>query len=171
MSSTSTAWKRRSRALLSEQAGAADCLRERFKGARWLRHPTGLVVPASALEPIAAASPSEVPEWQLRFPPPMIEFAKHRPGYEFWWSKIPGSRLAVNVRGQPGHRTTTAHLQAAYPFVAEGGLGGRGVYIGRDVYGGSFCYDPWELYGKELTSPSAAVIGIVGRAKSSLVKT
>jgi type IV secretory pathway VirB4 component len=77
----------------------------------------------------------------------------------------------MNVKGKPGHRTTTAHMQAAYPFVAEGGLGGRGVYIGRDVYGGSFCYDPWELYGRELTSPNAVVIGIVGRAKSSLVKT
>ena len=77
----------------------------------------------------------------------------------------------MRAKGQPGHRTTTAHIQAAYPFVAEGGLGGRGVYIGRDVYGGSFCYDPWELYGRELTSPNAVVIGIVGRAKSSLVKT
>src|SRR5204862_211619 len=75
-------------------------------------------------------------------------------------------RAAVRANGQPGHRGTTAHVQAAYPFVAEGGLGGRGVYIGRDVYGGSFCYDPWELYGKELTSPNAVVIGIVGRAKS-----
>ena len=54
------------------------------------------------------------------------------------------------VRGeQPGHVATTAHLQAAYPFVAEGGLGGRGVYIGRDAYGGSFVYDPWELYGQQ----------------------
>src|SRR3954452_1097183 len=77
----------------------------------------------------------------------------------------------MNVKGQPGHRGTTARVQAAYPFVAEGGLGGRGVYVGRDVYGGSFCYDPWELYGKELTSPNAVVIGIVGRAKSSLVKS
>jgi hypothetical protein len=77
----------------------------------------------------------------------------------------------VKAKGQPGHRSTTARIQAAYPFVAEGGLGGRGVYVGRDVYGGSFCYDPWELYGKELTSPNAVVIGIVGRAKSSLVKT
>jgi hypothetical protein len=77
----------------------------------------------------------------------------------------------VKARGQPGHRATTAHIQAAYPFVAEGGLGGRGVYVGRDVYGGSFCYDPWELYGKALTSPNAVVIGIVGRGKSSFVKT
>jgi type IV secretory pathway VirB4 component len=79
--------------------------------------------------------------------------------------------LGLSRAGQPGHRSTTAHFQAAYPFVAEGGLGGRGVYIGRDVYGGSFCYDPWELYGRELTSPNAVVVGIVGRAKSSLVKT
>ena len=77
----------------------------------------------------------------------------------------------MRTRGQPAHRTTTAHIQSAYPFVAEGGLGGRGVYIGRDVYGGSFCYDPWQLYGRELTSPNAVVVGIVGRAKSSLVKT
>ena len=79
--------------------------------------------------------------------------------------------MIIVGRGQPGHRATTAHFQAAYPFVAEGGLGGRGVYIGRDVYGGSFCYDPWELYGRELTSPNAVVVGMVGRAKSSLVKT
>ena len=75
------------------------------------------------------------------------------------------------VGERPGHTATTAHAQAAYPFVAEGGLGGRGVYIGRDAYGGSFVYDPWELYGRELTSPNMLVIGQIGRAKSSLVKT
>ena len=82
-----------------------------------------------------------------------------------------GRRDCGERGSQPGHRATTAHIQAAYPFVAEGELGGRGVYLGRDVYGGSFCYDPWELYGEELTSPNAVVIGIVGRGKSSLVKT
>jgi type IV secretory pathway VirB4 component len=80
--------------------------------------------------------------------------------------------LPARVTGaRPGHCATTAHIQAAYPFVAEGGLGGRGVYIGRDAYGGSFVYDPWELYGRELTSPNMLVIGQIGRAKSSLVKT
>lgn len=78
-------------------------------------------------------------------------------------SRIAGER--------PGHAATTAHVQAAYPFIAEGGLGGRGTYIGRDAYGGSFVYDPWELYGRELTSPNMLVIGQIGRAKSSLVKT
>jgi type IV secretory pathway VirB4 component len=85
---------------------------------------------------------------------------------------VSGGLLPARVPGErPGHAATTAHLQAAYPFVAEGGLGGRGVYIGRDAYGGSFVYDPWELYGRELTSPNMLVIGQIGRAKSSLVKT
>jgi type IV secretory pathway VirB4 component len=83
-----------------------------------------------------------------------------------------GGLFPGRVAGErSGHAATTAHLQAAYPFVAEGGLGGRGVYIGRDAYGGSFVYDPWELYGRELTSPNMLVIGQIGRAKSSLVKT
>jgi type IV secretory pathway VirB4 component len=72
---------------------------------------------------------------------------------------------------RPAHRVTTAHLQAAYPFISEGGLGSEGVYIGRDVFGGSFCYDAWSLYGKEITGPNMLVIGQIGYAKSSLVKT
>ncbi len=49
-----------------------------------------------------------------------------------------GQRLAE----RDAHRATTANAQAIYPFVAEGGLGGRGAYIGRDLYGGSFCFAP-----------------------------
>jgi type IV secretory pathway VirB4 component len=78
----------------------------------------------------------------------------------------------VRIRSRrPAHRVTTAHLQAAYPFVSEGGLGSEGVYIGRDVFGGSFCFDPWTLYGKEITGPNMLVIGQIGYAKSSLVKS
>ncbi len=71
------------------------------------------------------------------------------------------------------HQLTTAHLQAAYPFMAEQGLGGRGVLIGRDVNaGGSFCYDPWVLYEDGvITGPSAIIAGQVGLGKSALVKT
>jgi type IV secretory pathway VirB4 component len=70
------------------------------------------------------------------------------------------------------HRATSAQLQAAYPFVAEGGLGPVGAYIGRDLLGGAFAYDPWELYASgRLTSPNALVIGQIGRGKSALVKT
>lgn len=72
----------------------------------------------------------------------------------------------------PAHRATTAHLQALYPFVAEGGLGERGVYIGRDLFGGAFIYDAWELYGAGvLTNPNMVVLGQIGRGKSSFVKS
>lgn len=71
-----------------------------------------------------------------------------------------------------GHSATTANFQAAYPFLAEGSLGGRGALIGRDAFGGSFTYDPWELYNAgALSGPNMLVIGQIGRAKSSLVKT
>ena len=72
----------------------------------------------------------------------------------------------------PPHRTTTAHVQAAYPLMFSQGLGSRGTYIGRELLGGSFCYDPWELYAQGLlTNPNILVIGQVGRGKSSLVKS
>ncbi len=70
------------------------------------------------------------------------------------------------------HRVTTAHLQAAYPFMSEGGLGGRGVYIGHDLFGGAFAYDPWELYASGvLSNPNTLIAGIVGKGKSALVKS
>ena len=70
------------------------------------------------------------------------------------------------------HRATTAQLQALYPFVAEPGLGTPGVYIGQDLLGGAFAYDPWELYrAGRITSPNAIVIGQIGRGKSALVKS
>ncbi len=73
---------------------------------------------------------------------------------------------------RPGHRCTTRHAQAVYPFVATGGLGGRGVFVGRDSSGGAFCYDPWVLYGDgALDDPNAIVLGKLGQGKSALVKT
>jgi type IV secretory pathway VirB4 component len=79
------------------------------------------------------------------------------------------SRRAVE---RPAHRCTTRHAQAIYPFVTAGGLGGRGVYIGRDSGGGAFCYDPWSLYAEgALDDPNAIVLGKLGQGKSSLVKT
>ena len=56
--------------------------------------------------------------------------------------------------------------------MAAGGLGGRGVFIGRDSSGGAFCYDPWVLYGEgALDDPNAIVLGKLGQGKSALVKT
>jgi type IV secretory pathway VirB4 component len=73
---------------------------------------------------------------------------------------------------RPGLRCTTRHAQAVYPFVAGGGLGGRGVFVGRDSSGGAFCYDPWVLYGDgTLDDPNAIVLGKLGQGKSALVKS
>lgn len=72
----------------------------------------------------------------------------------------------------PAHQDTSATLAGAYPFLAEGGLGGAGVFVGQDLYsGGSFVYDPWVLYQRGLiTAPNVVLAGIVGAGKSSLAK-
>ena len=73
---------------------------------------------------------------------------------------------------RPGHRSTTRHAQAIYPFITAGGLSGRGVFIGRDSSGGAFCFDPWVLYGEGvLDDPNVIVLGKLGQGKSALVKT
>src|SRR5271154_4311867 len=72
----------------------------------------------------------------------------------------------------PAHQVTTRNLGAAYPFIAEAGLGRRGVVIGDDLLGGSFVYDPFELYAAGVVSnPNMVVIGQIGRGKSAFVKT
>lgn len=73
----------------------------------------------------------------------------------------------------PRHQDTSATLAGAYPFVAEGGLGADGVFVGQDLYsGGSFVYDPWVLYARGvITAPNLVLAGIVGSGKSSLAKS
>ena len=73
----------------------------------------------------------------------------------------------------PRHQDTSATLCGAYPFVAEGGLGSSGVFVGQDLYsGGSFVYDPWVLYANGvITAPNVVLAGIVGSGKSSLAKS
>ena len=71
------------------------------------------------------------------------------------------------------HRATTAHLASAYPFVAEGGLGGAGVYLGANVLtgGGAFAYDPFEAYRAGLvTNPNMLLAGEPGVGKSATAK-
>lgn len=79
----------------------------------------------------------------------------------------------AGFRGErPGHAATTAHFQAAYPFLAEGGLGAAGCYIGRDACGGAFLFDPWAAYERSvLTGPNMLIVGQIGRGKSALLKT
>lgn len=56
--------------------------------------------------------------------------------------------------------------------MAEAGLGPRGVVIGSDLLGGSFAYDPFELYAQSVvSSPNMVVFGQIGRGKSAFVKT
>ncbi len=89
-------------------------------------------------------------------------------------SQSPTARLArCRLPGErPGHQATTAHFQAVYPAVAEAGLGAQGVYIGRDMHGGSFVYDPWVLYARGvLNDANTLVIGRPDFGKSSLSKT
>jgi type IV secretory pathway VirB4 component len=73
----------------------------------------------------------------------------------------------------PQHQDTTATLGGAYPFLAEGGLGSDGVFVGQDMFGGaSFVYDPWVLYrAGAITAPNIVLAGIVGSGKSSLAKS
>ena len=76
-------------------------------------------------------------------------------------------------RGErPGHSATTAHFQAAYPFLGMGGLGAPGVYVGTDAFGGAWAFDPWELYARRIMrSPNVIVLGGISYAKSTLIKT
>jgi len=49
---------------------------------------------------------------------------------------------------------------------------GRGALIGRDLLGGPFVYDPFELYARGvLSNPNMVVFGQIGRGKSAFVKT
>jgi type IV secretory pathway VirB4 component len=80
--------------------------------------------------------------------------------------------MSLRTSERPGHRCTTRHAQAIYPFVTPGGLSGRGVFVGRDSSGGAFCFDPWLLYGEGvLDDPNVIVLGKLGQGKSALVKT
>jgi len=72
------------------------------------------------------------------------------------------------------HRGTTAQLASAYPYLAEAGLGHRGVYLGTDLLtgGGGFAFDPFEAYQAGIvTNPNMLVAGEPGMGKSSFVKT
>jgi hypothetical protein len=84
---------------------------------------------------------------------------------------------------QSPHEATTANTAAIYPFYNEEGLGHRGPLIGLNVTGGgSFSFDPWNLYSRTsyteepdgrrlITNGNMLVLGAPGNGKSALVKT
>lgn len=68
----------------------------------------------------------------------------------------------------------TANVAAmAYPFLAEAGLGSRGVLVGYDAWSGAaYVYDPFTLYERSvLTNPNMLIAGVIGRGKSALCKS
>ena len=71
------------------------------------------------------------------------------------------------------HRATSEVLAVGYPFLAEAGLGSEGTLIGHDSWSGAaFCYDPWNLYKRQIvTNPNVLLAGVIGRGKSSLAKS
>jgi type IV secretory pathway VirB4 component len=72
----------------------------------------------------------------------------------------------------PAHEATTAQLGAVYPCVATHRSPARAVLVGRDLYGGAFVHDPFELYrAGVITNPNIVVLGQIGRGKSAFVKT
>jgi type IV secretory pathway VirB4 component len=80
--------------------------------------------------------------------------------------------VSPRLAERPGHRATTANAEAIYPFFAANGLGEGGVFIGTDLHGSAFTYDPFVLYERRIVSnPNLFVAGEVGAGKSSLVKS
>ncbi|MFI1183590.1 VirB4 family type IV secretion system protein [Streptomyces sp. NPDC020799] len=112
----------------------------------------------------AAAHPSGQEPAEQEAPAPLYP-PSGRPG--------PASARGAKLK-LPAHRMTTATASGAYPFLAEGGLGAEGIYIGRDVHAeASFCFDPFALYGKieGFTNPNVLLAGVIGQGKSALAKS
>ncbi|MEY9961777.1 ATP-binding protein [Streptacidiphilus sp. MAP5-52] len=96
-----------------------------------------------------------------------------RPAYPLSGRPGPASLRGGKLK-LPAHRMTTATASAAYPFLAEGGLGSAGAFIGRDVHAeASFVFDPFALYGKvdNFTNPNVLLAGVIGMGKSALAKS
>ncbi|MEU7601916.1 ATP-binding protein [Streptomyces sp. NPDC041003] len=112
-----------------------------------------------------ATSPSGEHEPAAEEMPLPLYPAAGRPGA----ASARGNRLRL-----PAHRMTTAVAAGAYPFLAEGGLGADGIYIGRDVHAeAAFTFDPFTLYGKVegFTNPNVLLAGVIGQGKSALAKS
>ena len=71
----------------------------------------------------------------------------------------------------PTHETTSAQLAGAWPWLSAGGSA-TGPYLGDSMTDGSaWCYSPQSAYAAgDVTGPNVVVAGMVGRAKSSLLK-
>jgi Helicase HerA, central domain len=69
------------------------------------------------------------------------------------------------------HREVSSTLAAAMPG-ALGATAGDGVWLGSDLLGGTFAFDPFSAYRDgRVTNPNVVVLGQIGRGKSTFVKT
>jgi len=83
-----------------------------------------------------------------------------------------GGRTFSRPAERPGHLTTSAHIQAAYPWQIQAGLGPRGSIVGRQAWGGVFTFDQWIAYELGLVAdPNVIVLGLLGQGKCALAKT
>ena len=82
-----------------------------------------------------------------------------------------GARTFSRPAERHGHLTTSAHIQAAYPWQIQAGLP-RGSIVGRQAWGGVFTFDQWIAYELGLVAdPNVIVLGLLGQGKSALAKT
>jgi len=73
----------------------------------------------------------------------------------------------------PSTQVTADVAAFAYPFLAEAGLGSRGILVGSDAWSGAaFVFDPFELYHQNLiTNPNMLIMGKIGRGKALAIET
>lgn len=90
-----------------------------------------------------------------------------------WGPEGPQAGRVVRRMRVPAHEETTAQIQGAFPFLAGRGLGAPGAYMGQDRFTkAAFVFDPFRLYEAGVsTNPNILVAGVIGSAKSSLLKT
>ena len=92
--------------------------------------------------------------------------APRRPGRNGPGRAAPAAALRLRK-----HRATTANLSHVYPFLADGGLGSAGIYVGRDSYSGaSFCYCGFDLYNRRprlVSNTNIMMVGNIGWGKTN----
>lgn len=73
---------------------------------------------------------------------------------------------------QDGWRSSTAHLQATYPARATAPLGTTGIYVGRELSGGSaFVHDQWSAFNAGVAmGTNMLILGDLRQGKSGLIK-
>ena len=75
------------------------------------------------------------------------------------------------ARSLPLHEATIGDLQGLTPLMGASDHLASGIYLGEDLMGRPFTFDPFELYREgRITSPNQLIVGQIGRGKSSLVK-